>query len=279
VIFESFGSNWYQTALNLADASLDFHAGVSGAPPLLLSFVIGEQALGSRVELDAFLDQVTSWENVFGLYIVISREERSYSQGFDPEHLANALYMSYVLGHINDLEVVNGYLDFCGILYRAVGSAAFATGWSQGLRQFHKRSFTKQKPGGQLPRLRYTSLPLLNSILRSELQQIYEVDRLGDVLSGVPLDTVIAEAESPENSDWNQTVSELHHWECLHLMDGDLSGDVAADVSDMEEKIIEAKELYVSLEEDGIVFGSQTRSSHLDQWAEGIGKFRDVVTL
>lgn len=279
VIFESFGSNWYQTALNLADASLDFHSGMSGAPPLLLSFVIGEQALGSRFELEAFLDQVTSWENVFGLYVVISREESPYSQIFDSERLANALYMSYVLGHINGLEVVNGYSDFCGILYRAVGSSAFATGWSQGLRQFHKRAFTKQKPGGQLPRLRYTSLPLLNSILLSELQQIYEVDRLEDVLSGVSLDNLITDAESPEESDWNQPASELHHWESLHLMDGYLSGEVPADVSDIEEKIIEAKELYVSLEEDGIVFGSQTRSNHLDQWAEGIRKLRDVITL
>jgi hypothetical protein len=279
VIFESFGSNWCQTALNLADASLDFHAGMSGAPPLLLSFVIGEQALGSRVEVEAFLDQVTSWENAFGLYVVISREERSYSQIFDAERLANALYISYVLGHINGLEVVNGYSDFCGILYRTVGSSAFATGWSQGLRQFHKRSFTKQKPGGQLPRLRYTSLPLLNSILLSELQQIYDVDRLGDVLSGVPLDTVITDAEGPEDSNWNQPTSELHHWECLHLMDGELSGEVSADVGGMVEKIVEAKELYVSLEEDGIVFGSQTHSNHLDQWTESISKLRDAVTL
>jgi hypothetical protein len=278
VVFESFGSSWYQNALNLADASLDFHAGMSDAPPLLLSFIIGEQALGSRVEVEAFLDQVTSWENVFGLYVVISREERSYSQTFEPERLANALYMSHVLGHINGLEVVNGYSDFCGLFHRAVGSAAFATGWSQGLRQFHKRSFTKQKSGGQQPRLRYTSLPLLNSILLSELQQIYEIGRLGDALSGVSLDTVITMAESPED-DWNQPISELQHWECLHLMDGDVSGDVQANVSGMKEKIIDAKELYVSLEEDGIVFGSQPRSNHLDQWAEAISRLRDVITL
>jgi len=279
VIFESFGSNWYQTALNLADASLDYHAGMPAAPPLLLSFVIGEQALGSRIELEAFLDQVTSWENVFGVYVVISREERSYSQIFDPERLANALYMSYVLGHINGLEVVNGYSDFCGIFHRAVGSSAFATGWSQGLRQFHKRAFTKQKPGGQPPKLRYTSLPLLNSILLSELQQICEVERLDDALSGVTLDAVITAAESPEDSDWNQPTSELHHWECLHRLEGELSGDVAADVSGIEEKMTEAKELYVSLEKDGIVFGSQTRSNHLDQWADAVSKLRDVITL
>ena len=279
VIFESFGSNWYQTALNLADASLDFHAGMSDAPPLLLSFVIGEQALESRPDLEAFLDQVTSWENVFGLYLVIAREERPYTQMFAPERLANALYMSYVLGHINALEVVNGYSDFCGILNRAVGSTAFATGWAQGLRQFHKGSFTKQKPGGALPLLRYTTLPLLNSILLSELQQIYEIGRLNDALSGVSLDAVITEAASPENSDWNQPTSELHHWESLHLIDGELSGEVSSDVSDIEEKMIEAKGLYISLEKDGIVFGSRTRSNHLDQWAQGITKLRELITL
>jgi hypothetical protein len=111
------------------------------------------------------------------------------------------------------------------------------------------------------------------------LQQVYEIDRLDDALSGVSLDAVITEAESPEESNWNQQTSELHHWESLHLIDEQFSGDVASDVSGVEEKMAEAKELYVSLEKDGIVFGSQTRSNHLDQWAEGIGKFRDVVTL
>jgi len=145
------------------------------------------------------------------------------------------------LGHINDLEVVNGYSDFCGILYRAVGSAAFATGWSQGLRQFHKRAFTKQKPGGQAPRLRYTSLPLLNSILLSELQQIYEIDRLDDAVVGSIFGRRHHTGREPGRVELEPANFRISSWESLHLMDGEFSGDVASDVSGIEEKMTEAK--------------------------------------
>jgi hypothetical protein len=279
VIFDSFESNWYQTALNLADASLDYHAGLAGAPPLLLSFVIGEQALGSRTELDAFLDQVTSWDSLTGAYLVISREESSYSQRFDPEHLANALYMTYVLGSINSFEVINGFSDFCGLLHRCVGSAAFATGWSQGLRQFHRRSFTKQKAGGQPPRFRYTSVPLLSSILLSELQQIFENGKLDEVLSGVPLDSVIADAASPEESDWNARLSELHHWQSLRSIDVAIGQDVKGNLADITNRVIAAQELYVALTEEGVVFGSQTQPDHLDQWSEAISSFSKTASI
>lgn len=279
VLFDSFESNWCQTALNLADASLDYHSGLSDAPPLLLSFVMGEHSLGSRTELDTFLDQVTSWESLTGAYFIISREESSYSQRFDSEHLANALYMTYVLASINGFEVINGFADFCGLLHRCVGSTAFATGWSQGLRQFHRRSFTKQKPGGQPARPRYTSNPLLNSILQSELQQTFENGSLEKVLSGVPLDHIITDAPSPEASDWNPRWSELHHWESLHSLDALIGDDVAANLDELERRVLAAQELYVQLIEEGVVFGMQTQPGHLEQWLEAIGSFREMTAV
>jgi len=279
VIFDSFESNWCQTALNLADASLDYHGGLNGAPALLLSFVIGEQALGSSLELDAFLDQVTSWDSLTGTYIVISREESSYSQRFDSERLANALYLTYVLGNINGFEVINGFSDFCGLLHRCVGSTAFATGWNHGLRQFHRRSFTKQKPGGQPARPRYTSAALLSSILLSELQQIFENGKLEEVLSGVPLDAIITEAASPEESDWNARWSELHHWESLHNLEDSLGNNVADNILYLEEKIVAAQELYVGLVEEGVVFGTQTQPHHLEQWSEAISSFHEKTSI
>jgi hypothetical protein len=279
VIFDSFESKWCQTALNLADASLDYHASLPGAPPLLLSFVIGEQALESRTELDAFLDQVTSWETMAGAYIIFAREDSSYSQRFEPERLAHALYLTYVLGGINGLEIYNGFTDFCGLLLRSVGSTAFASGWSQGMRQFHRRSFTKQKAGGQHPRLRYTSTPLLNSILLSELQQIYESGNLQEVLSGVPFDEVITGAESPESSDWNARSSELHHWESLKTIEEQLSEDVSENLSILDKRIATAQELYVMLKNNGVVLGPQTRPDHLEQWGEAIERFRAIASL
>lgn len=279
VIFDSFESKWSQTALNLADASLDYHATLDDAPPLLLSFVIGESALESRTELDGFLDQVTSWDSMAGVYIVISRDDSTYSQRFEPERFANALYLTYVLGEINGLEVINGYADFCGLLFRSVGAAAFATGWSQSLRQFHRRAFMKHKPGGQPPRLRYTSVPLLNSILLSELQQIFDGGQLGDVLSGVPLDALITDARSPEDAGWSARSSELHHWESLHKVEGSIGTGVARNLGSFEERIAVAQELYIELMEGGVVFGSQSRPDHLDHWSDTIRSFRALASI
>ncbi len=279
VIFDTFESKWCQIALNLADASLDYHAGLKGAPPLLLSFVIGEQALESRSELDAFLDQLTSWDTMTGAYLVVSREDSSYSQKFNSERLTNALYMNYVLGNINGLEITNGFSDFSGLLYRAVGSKTFATGWSQGLRQFHKRSFTKQKPGGQLPLLRYTSGPLLNSILLSEVQQVFENGGIDEVLSDVPYDPAITDANSPEDSDWSSRTSELHHWETLSKLDASLGLDVKKNLTKIEERIVAAEELYLALANDGIVFSPKSRAEHLEQWSEAIQAFRETASL
>ncbi len=279
VIFDTFESKWCQTALNLADASLDFHSGLHKAPPLLLSFVIGEQALESASELDAFLDQITSWQTMFGTYIIYSREDSSYSQRFSAERMAHAMYLSYVLGNINDLEVLNGFSDFCGLLFRSVGSTTFATGWSQGLRQFHRRSFTKQKPGGQPARLRYTSTPLLSSILLSELEQIFENGNLDQVLSGVPSDSIINEATSPEASDWSLRSSELHHWESLKALEHEIGLDVATNLSSFEEKIASAQQLYLTLAKEGVVFGPQTRPDHLEEWSEAIETFREIAGL
>ncbi len=279
VIFDTFESKWCQIALNLADASLDYHAGLKGAAPLLLSFVIGEQALESRSELDAFLDQLTSWDTMTGAYLVVSREDSSYSQKFNSERLTNALYMNYVLGNINGLEITNGFSDFSGLLYRAVGSKTFATGWSQGLRQFHKRSFTKQKPGGQLPLLRYTSGPLLNSILLSEVQQVFENGGIDEVLSDVPYDPAITDANSPEDSDWSSRTSELHHWETLSKLDASLGLDVKKNLTKIEERIVAAEELYLALANDGIVFSPKSRAEHLEQWSEAIQAFRETASL
>ena len=150
VIFESFSDRWYQIALNLADASLEHHASLTQPPPMLLSFILAEEALGAEEELGRFLDTVTQdgWD-AGGFYLVVARCEGTYSQQFDSAHLANLLYLVHVLGEVNSLRVVCGYTDFVGIPLRAAGAAAFATGWHQSLRQFHRKNFIERPPGGQ----------------------------------------------------------------------------------------------------------------------------------
>jgi hypothetical protein len=278
VIFDSFEDRWFQIALSLADASLECVASLNVAAPLLLTFVLAEQCLSSRRELDVFLDQLTAWE-MKGIYLLVAREESSYSQRFEPQRLANLMYLIHVLSHLNDFEVIVGYSDFCGLLLRAVGAAAFATGWNQSLRQFCRRSFIRQRPGGKLPRLRYSSAPLLNSILLSELDQTFDVGDLEIILSGIPLDSVITSAVRPGASDWNRRISDLHHWQTLHKLDEKIAKKPSEDLTQIEAAIEAASAIYEIVQADGVIFERNSQGQHLEDWTQAIQLFRQLVNL
>ncbi len=275
VIAGSFADRWSQIALQLADASIDYHTGLKEAPPLLVSIVVSEAALDSRPDLDAALDTLTGWD-VQGFYVVVVREEPSYSQMFDDDRLARLLYLVHVLGDRNDYEVVCGYSDFVGIPLMAAGASAIATGWYQSLRQFHQKAFLKRKPGGQPARLRYSSLPLLNSIMLSELQSIYEADHLDAVLSGVDLDSVIREASSPEDAAWTARISERHHWQTLAAGIDTLTGKSKKDTEKIIDQVRKANGLY-TLIKPGVPFGHHTDGRHLPEWFRGLQEFQRSV--
>lgn len=272
VMFETFSDRWYQIALNLADAALEYHGGIRDAPPLLLSFMFAEEALTDEEEVNRFLDTVTQdgW-SMEGFYIVAARHETSYTQDFDPNRLANYLYLVHALGAINDLQVVAGYSDFIGIPLRAAGATAFATGWSQGLRQFVRKNFLQRPPGGQPARPRYSSAALMNSILLQELQDISDIGQVRAVLSGVALDRIITDAASPLASGWNQAISQQHHWQTLHMLDQALTGSVRSDILATLRRVREASALYTALERIG--FDRATDNAHLANWRRAISDF------
>ncbi len=277
VLMNGFTDRWSQVALTLADASIEYHAGLKDPPPLLLSFLIAEGAFDSKDELDSFLDTLTAWD-VDGFYLIVARDERAYSQRFDDARLAHLLYAVHVLADRNGFRVVCGYSDFVGVLLRSVGATAFATGWSQSQRQFHVERFLKRPSGGRQARLRYSSGPLFNSIMLSELQSIHDVGAMPSVLSGVSLDEVIAKANGPEASDWNQSTSDHHHWETLAKLDRRLCGRVTDDAATIYEMLREAHGLYATLE-SRVVFDRFTDGSHLPEWGRAMRSFKELVGI
>ncbi|TWU39847.1 hypothetical protein Q31b_31620 [Novipirellula aureliae] len=277
VILSSFSDRWSQIALQLADSSVDVHAGLTSPKPLLLSFVISESAFDSRSELEMFLDTLTSWD-VHGFYLCIVRDEASYSQSFDQDRLANILYATYVLGDRNQFEVNCGYSDFVGLTMRAAGATTIATGWSQSQRQCHMNTFVKKDTIARRPRLRYSSGPLLNTIMISELEQIANIGRLNDVLSGVPLDSEITSASSPDSSAWNDRLSERHHWQTLNDIDSTLVSNVRKNLLALLTRVRYAKSLYVDLKANGIQFQRLTNDEHLDQWDEALEEFQRIAS-
>lgn len=278
VIFDSFADRWCQIALNLADASLEHHSSLKDPPPLLLTMIFHETALASKDDLDRFLDTVTAWD-VSGFYLVLVRADATYSQRFEESRLAHLMYLVHVLAERNGYKVICGYSDFVGLLLRASGASAFATGWYQSLRQFHRKSFLQRKAGGQPARDRYSSGPLMNSIFLGELQDIYEIGQLERVLSGVALDSVLTGASSPGASTWNRATSEIHHWQTLASLENALSGRARADISSIETKLQEAAVLYAQLEGEGVSFERQTNGDHHREWLRAIRQLRGLIRL
>lgn len=275
---ESFSEREHQVALNLASEAMEYHGGLGETRPLLPSFVIGEHAFGDRTGIDEFLDQLTGWE-LNGVYVVVARAESGYSQRIDANRLAHLMYSAHVLGDLNGIETVFGYSDIHGALLRAAGASAFASGWSQGCRRYHRGNFLQRKAGGRRPRLRYCSTRLLNTIFLGELEQIHDVDRLDDVLSGSSRDSIITAASSPESSSWDQRASEIQHWEALSLLDKAIVGDVEADLTRLDAEVASARATYTELGDSGVAFERTTRGDHLEEWADAIRSFRELADL
>ncbi len=278
VIFDSFGDRWYQIALNLADASLEYHSTLDQPPPLLLSFAVTEGALSDTDDVHRFLDTVTQDEwSMDGFYFLIARSDNTYNQRFETQRLANLLYAVYVLGRINGLRVVSGYTDFVGIPLRAAGADVFATGWSQSLRRSCRKFFVEQGTRGQPPRERYSSRPLFNSIFLGELQDTYDAGYPGKALSNVPLDVHITQATAPQASDWTTGLSQRHHWQTLHAMDQELTGRVKDDLRITSANLQDAYSLYTYLEAAGVQFDRNNGKDHLKEWGRAIKEFQRMA--
>ncbi len=277
VIVSTFSDRWSQIALQLADASCDHHGGMSSPKPLLLSFVVSESAFDSRTEVDQFLDELTTWDAT-GFYICIVRDEATYTQKFDPDRFAHLMYATYVLGELNDFEVVFGYADYLGLALRAVGASAIASGWSQSLRQCHSNTFIKTDNMARRPLVRYSSGPLLNTILLSELEQIHGFRRVNDVLSGVGLDAEITKSTSPESSDWNERLAERHHWQTLANTDSTFGTGIRNNVRGLLTRVAHAQSLYSDLESIGVRFSRNCNGDHLPDWDEALNEFVRIAT-
>lgn len=279
VLVRSFSDQWSQIGLQLADASIEYHESLENKPPLLVKILLAESALDNREELDSFLDVLTAWD-VHGYHLTIARDDPTYDQTMDPDRMAHLLYMTYVLGDRNGFEVVCGYCDFIGLACRAAGASAFANGWYQSLRQFHVKSFLKRKPGGGRALLRYSSGPLLTSLRLSELESIHDAGHLASVLSNVPLDETISNANSPVDSDWTAKLSERHHWQTLSSLDNSSPDDVRVNIMNLLRSVRSAQGLFTLLQAEGVPFDrSFQQGQQYKDWLLGLQRFAAMTGI
>jgi len=279
VLLEELGDTRAQVvSLFLAHESIDYHAKKGDPRPLLISVVLSEAALSQETALHDFLDELSLLDAAAGFYVVIRRTSAGYSQRFGSKRLAALMYLVYVLGETNRFEVILGYTDLVGSLLRAVGARAWASGSSQNLRRFTKERF-EPISGGKPARRRYTSLPLLNSLLVSELDSCHQAGVLPEALSGGPLDDIILSARNPSAADgWSREVSASHHWWVLSQLDAVVSsGDWRARLAACQGALSRAKTLYGVLTERKVALAPASGPKHLDEWDEAVTGFMKLV--
>lgn len=274
VLFNDFRDPWSQIALSLGQEAVAVHQSVDSTRPLMISLAVDEGALRSQDALNEFLDIITVWD-IYGVYLVVRRNDQNYPATFDETALANLLYLVYALAEVNGFQVVCGYTDMIGILLHAVGATATATGWFNTLRQFTLRRFQPSN-GGATPRLRYTSAQLLNSIfVVPELQTAYQLGLASMLLSDTDYDAPLS-IGNPANAPWPQSESCQHHWQVLKRLAEQASaqGSVSNNLSFVEQRIQQAIALYRMCESAGVRFDAATSSRELEVWLRAIRSFK-----
>jgi hypothetical protein len=272
----NFGDSSAQIALQLADASSTHHAGTDDERPLLLSFLINENALQSLDELDAFLDAITVME-ADGYYLMMSRASSTHNALIEPERLAALMYMVYILRVVNRFDVYCGYSDLIGLPLHAAGATASACGWYGTLRRFTFNRFRPSR-GGRRARPRYLSTPALESILISELDQIFEAGLIDEFLSGTAYDTDFR-TNSPYSVAWPDETAALHHWEALAARISELEPLAVDDALVRLVDWIDTAEAARSEAEIAGVQFEPPSGDHLDMWRRAIHQFREMAEL
>ena len=250
-----------QIAMQLAEASVEHHNASGDARPLSLSFLFSAAALDNMDDLEAFLDNITLLDGA-GFYVIVNRGAESYTQGFDDVRLAHWMYLVYTLGVINNFLVTCGYSDFLGLALTAAGADNVATGWHHSLRQFSMKRF-KPSSGGRRARPRYTSGPVLNSILATELDQAIDAGVDDELRSGTDYD------DDFSIDNWPPLEQVLHHWQTIARLVEHLEPMTVDDAtSRLIELCDEAEGHRATAAIAGVEF--ETTFDHLDQWRNAV---------
>lgn len=278
VLVSSFRDPWSQIALLLAEQSIEAASTIDDAPPLYISLVMDENALLAHDALDEFLDILTSWENVAGFYIVMRPHDAGYPAVVQEGAIAGLIYLTHVLAVVNGYEVVGGYSDLMGTLLHAAGATSTASGWFNSLREFSLARF-QPAGGGRQPRPRYTSGPLLSSMLViPELETIQRVRRVDSVLSMNGYDDPFSTTRAG-SVPWSKPTPQLHHWAVLRELASQVRTPRTARtrLAAAEQLIAQADIIFQDLRANGVGFEPASGGRHLEGWRRGLEMVRPLL--
>ncbi|MDI4649588.1 hypothetical protein [Cohnella hashimotonis] len=284
LLINSFSDRQTQICLSLAEETNAILKSRDIKTPLLVSLIFTESALNETDRVNEFLNEISVLE-VEGFYLTVARSNKDYNQNFDTDHgLSNLLYFIYSLSEINEFKVVVGYSDIIGLLYLGVGAYGIGTGWHNSSRKFTIQQRILPSTGGRLPRERYTSVPLLNSILVSELDSIdanVPQNLFQSILSRTVEDRIILAGSNPSDG-WSRALSHQQHWSAIKKATIDIfqrDDDITTRLDYLEQAISNAQSLYTMLDRYAVQFEKASSRSHLDTWQSALQIFRSHTNV
>lgn len=281
ILIPNFSDRWAQILLNMADIASSYTG-----KKVIISVIFQENALNDFNSVNEFLNDLTTLD-VDGFYIMVSRNNVIYDQKFEnSEALSNLMLMVYSLSEINEYKVILGYTDIIGLLFGAVGAYGVATGWYNSLRKFTVQQRIMPSTGGRSPRDRYTSSPLLNSLLITELESISAIMKrsggdLSPFLSNTKYDKYIKNGRTP-SEQWNRNFSHLQHWSALRNLYDEICDDslfIDDRLNKLIDKIKTAASLYSILKNYAVQFERPNPDAHLATWLESIKQFKEKANI
>lgn len=283
ILISSFTDRETQIVLNLAQESIDYHRNGDFNKPLLISLLINENAFLDSIQVNQFLNEISVLE-ASGFYIIIARNNTSYNQVFDNRTvLTNILTTIYSLSEINMYKVIMGYSDFVGIPFLAVGAHAIGSGWHNGLRRFTVQQRILPSSGGRQPRHRYSSWPLLNSLLISEIDTISNTTTvLSQILSGTSFDQRILSSPNPLSAPWDRDSGHMQHWEALYNGISNIIMpyfDISDRLDSLQQAIANAQGIYSILNRAYVPLEYSSQAHHLTIWNDSINDFRNLTNV
>jgi hypothetical protein len=275
VYVDNLNGAWAQVALSLMSEARSYHKSLNTKTPLILQICIAEEVLQPGQDLDEFLDTLTAQSEIAGFYISVSRPSLAGDPAMSAEHLGCLMYLTHVLSAINGLETHLAYSSFLAVPLSAVGATSCSCGWFNSLRRFSILDLMPR--GGSHPREKYSSAPLLNSILRTpELTDMAGVLGMDSVFSHTEYDADLM--KHPDTAVWSPRTSALHHWAVLrqlvHAIES--QGDLDSRLKLLSTMIGDAKSSYAEYNSSDRL-RLQTKFGHLDEWNGAVATFRDLL--
>jgi hypothetical protein len=267
-------SPWAQIAFTLAQESCDYKHEQNLSEPLYITLAIAEESFRDFDLLNQFLDEITTLETD-GFYLLIFQAGSDYGRSMDSTVLSNFLYFLYSLGEINQFNIIVGFADLCGYLFRTVGAQYFASGWSHNQRLLSKNRWCGGG-GGRQPLPRYTSLQLLNTILVSpELRSIHREGQIQRVISNTLFDRGFSRTTPIDDVPWTKRQSQMQYLSVCSQLDQRINpGNIIERCQSARSLINSAHRLYVDLQEsNNIVFSPESGSRHLIIWLQALDEF------